>query len=103
MALTMREFLQKMGFAAGIEKGIQEGIEKGIRKGREEGLEEGTRRALERALASLRKALRRRGVAPKRYEHELTGLTDPGKVVDLVASFMAAKDPAAYLRRRFGH
>ncbi len=57
----------------------------------------------EEALNSLRKALRRRGIAPRAYEKDFQSLADIGKVVDLVASFMAAKDPRAYLRRRFGH
>ena len=59
--------------------------------------------AQEEALKSLRKALRRRGVDPKPYEKDLAKLPDPGKVVDLAVAFMVAKDPHAYLRRRFGH
>jgi hypothetical protein len=91
MAQTMREYLEKIGRKRGREEGFEKGIEKGVEKG------------LARALASLRKAFRRRGVAPETYESDFGKLTDPGKVVDLAASFMAAKDPHAYLRRRFGH
>ena len=79
MAQTMREYLEKIG----------------LERGRHEGLES--------ALAAMRRALRRRGIDPEAYEQDLEGLTAPGKVVDLVASFMAAKNPQAYLRRRFGH
>jgi hypothetical protein len=70
-----------------------------IKVGREEGLEEGLRKT----LASLRKALRRRGVDPEAYKKDFAKIRDVGKAADLIASFVAAKDPRAHLRRRFGH
>ena len=70
-----------------------------MKQGRAEGLQT----SLMKALVSLRETLSRRGIAPGAYEKDLQKLTDVGQIVDLAASFMAADDPSAYLRRRFGH
>jgi hypothetical protein len=79
MAQTMREYLEKIG----------------RKRERQEGLE--------RALLSLRKALLQRDIDPKKYERDMARLSDVGKVTDMIVKFMAAKNPHAYLRRRFGH
>ena len=44
-----------------------------------------------------------RGINPKTYELDLAKLSDVGKVTDMIVRFMAAKNPRAYLRRRFKH
>ncbi len=111
MALTMREFLimvgkeasKKAGLEEGLEKGRRVGLEEGIEKGLEKGLQKGERASLAKALASLRAWMRRAGIDARPYEEDIAGLDDVGAVVSLTAGLAGAKNPAAFLRRRFRH
>ncbi len=79
MELTMREYLTMVG-----------------REDKKEEDRLGT-------LVSLRKAFTLRGVAPRAYARDVDTLADAKEVSRLIVSFMAAKNPRAYLKRRFGH
>ncbi len=57
----------------------------------------------EEVLSSLHRAMRRRGLDPADYARELDAVKPLRKVVDLAVGVAAAKDPRAYMRRRFGH
>ena len=87
MEMTMLEYLEMVG----REKGRKEGVRAEIRRG------------AAKARASMKKALAIRGVDPAAYAKDLNAFGDAGKVSQLIVSFMAAKDPRAYLKRRFGH
>ncbi len=63
--------------------------------GREDCLREG--------VSSLRRTFAECGVSFKRYEKDLKKISNVGKLLDLAVRFARAKDPRAYLRRRFGH
>ncbi len=91
MPLTMGEYLMKCA---------NELARKAARK---EGREETREHDRKQALSSLHRAMRRRGVNPDAYAKDLAAIEPLRKVVDLVAGVAAAKDPRAYLRRRFGH
>ncbi len=91
MEMTMLEYLEMVG------------REKGRKEGRQEGIRAGIQRGLAEALASLRKAMTLRGVDPAAYAKDLRAFGDPGRVSQMIVSFMAAKNPRAYLKRRFGH
>ncbi len=54
------------------------------------------------ALVSLRRAFAIRGIDPGRYARQLEKLPHAGRISQLIVSFMAAKNPRAYLKRRFG-
>ena len=99
MEMTMLEYLEMVG----REKGRQEGRKEGRQEGREEGIRAGIQRDLAEALASLRKAMTLRGIDPAAYAKDLRAFRGPGRVSQLIVSFMAAKNPRAYLKRRFGH
>ena len=87
MVMTMREF-------------IMEGV---LEKGEQRGRLKGQQQMGELALSMLRKELRRGGISPRAYEKDLAGITDPRKAIRILLAFSRAKNPAAYLRRRFGH
>ena len=55
------------------------------------------------AMSAVRRAFRRRGVNPDDYKDDLAAVKPVPKIIDFVAAFAAAKDPRAFLRRRFGH
>lgn len=59
--------------------------------------------ARDEVMVSLHRAMRRRGLNPEDYTKELETVRPLRRVVDLVAGVAAAKDPRAYMRRRFGH
>ena len=102
MALDMKELALEWGMAEGIKKGLQKGLRKGLRKGRREGAEEARKKELGKVLSALRKVLRRRGIDPADYEQKLKRIKDPGKIVELAADVASAKNPASYMKRRFG-
>ncbi len=56
-----------------------------------------------RTLVSLKKAFTLRGIAHGAYAKDFGDLVDAGEVSRVIVSFMAAKNPRAYLKRRFGH
>ncbi len=95
MALTMRQWLTMVGKEASKKAGIEEGLEKGLEKGK--------RTSLARALTSLRAWMRKAGIDARKYDEDIAGLADVGAVVSLAAGLAGAKDPSAYLRRRFRH
>jgi hypothetical protein len=63
--------------------------------------EKGRQQQLGNAVSSLRKLLRRRKIDPSRYEKHFAKLVNAGQVADMVAAVATAKDPVAYLKRRF--
>ena len=79
----------------------QKGLQKGLHEGLHEGLQEGLDRGRDNALLSLRKVLRRRKTDPSKHEKHFAKLASVGQVVDTAAAVAGAKDPVAYLRRRF--
>ncbi len=83
MPLTMGEFLIKCG----------------NRLAREYEREE----ARKNAMASLRRTFRRRGLNPKDYEEDLAALKPLKKIIDFAIGVAGAKNPHAYVQRRFGH
>ena len=64
--------------------------------------EEGRREEVQNAVSSLRKLLRRRKINPKPYEKHFAKFAHAGQVADMTAAVATAKDPVAYLKRRFG-
>ena len=74
-------------------------LERGLRKGRAE-----ERAAqLEGVLGLIRKEMRRLGIAERRYVKDLRNLGTARKAAASLIALGRAKDPAVYLRRRFGH
>ena len=106
MALDMKQLALEWGVAEGIQKGRREGLRKGLRKGIEKGIEKGVEKArkedLRKALSALKKVLRNKKIDPRDYEEKLKKIKDPGKIVELAADVASAKNPAAYMKRRFG-
>ena len=98
MALTMREFLRKVGREDGREEGLQEGLKKGL----ERGLRKGTEEQLQKARASFCKMLKKRGIDPEPYQQHLEKLADVEQIFDLYSDLLTADDPQAHLRKRFG-
>ena len=83
MPQTMLEYLTKCGHAIGREKEREE-----------------DRR---RALVSLKKAFSVRGVDFRAYARDFEGFATASRISSFIVSFMAAKNPRSYLKRRFGH
>lgn len=79
MPQTMREFLSKIF--------------------KEEGREESR---LEN-LNALKKAFSKRGIPSDDYQADFQQLTTVASIGDLIVDFMAADDPKAFLKQRFGH
>ena len=102
MTLSLREFVIQIGKEEGRKEGLKEGFQKGLQKGLQKGRKE-QEKFLQKALSSLRKVLKRKGIDPAKYEKDLSKIKDPGKIVQLLASLASAKNPEAYMKRRFGH
>ena len=66
------------------------------------GLEKGRAESLEGVLDLIRKEPRRLGIAERRYAKDLRNLGTARKAASTLVALLRAKDPAAYLRRRFG-
>ena len=73
----------------------KEPLERGRREERAE--------SLEGVLGLIRKEMRRLGIAGRRYAKDLRNLGTARKAAAALIALLRAKDPAAYLRRRFGH
>ena len=87
MVMTMREL-------------IMEGV---LEKGEERGRRATQEQMGKFALSLFRRDLTRRGINPRPYEKDFAGIADPRKAIRILLAFNRAKNPAAYLRRRFGH
>jgi hypothetical protein len=83
MEQTMLQYLTKCGHAVGREKGLEE-----------------ERR---RTLVALKKAFSVRGVDFRAYVRDFEGFATGSRISSFIVSFMAAKNPRSYLKRRFGH
>ncbi len=56
-----------------------------------------------RALVSLKKAFSLRGVDFRAYVRDFEGFATASRITRFVVSFLVAKNPRSYLKRRFGH
>lgn len=56
-----------------------------------------------RTLVSLKKAFTVRGVDFRPYVRDFEGFATASRISKFIVSFLVAKNPRSYLKRRFGH